>query len=78
MNDNVIGIAVLAWIPTISLLFVVIYYGNRLDEQITWFSKKSENIPWIKKYISELSEELKLYWEAMELQKKINKFKQNN
>ena len=34
-----------------------------------------EKVHWIKKYVWELHEELKLYAEAMELQKKVNEFK---
>lgn len=34
-----------------------------------------EKKTWIRKYIGELHEELALYWEAMELEKKIREYK---
>lgn len=45
-----------------------------------WFLKsvpREEKIRWVKKYVWELHEELKLYAEAIELQKKVNDFKKN-
>lgn len=45
-----------------------------------WFLKsvpREEKVQWVKKYIGELHEELKLYAEAVELQRKVNDFKKN-
>ena len=60
----------LSTIPT----WICIYlYSENPD----WLKSKphEEKITWIRKYIWELHEELKLYWEAMDLQKRINEFK---
>lgn len=64
-------------VASIISLIGISWYIN--IETPSWLEPKTheEKVTWIKKYTAELKEELNLYAEVMELQKKIKDFKNN-